>query len=123
MDMEHCYNLLHLNATFLYGLYNSNELTFKKLLAVANDSQLKTVIGILHFIAVGEIPSQISKDKNVTVQYGNYLKKEFQSCSKIKVLLNSERIIKLKKVTKLGHLFHNLFFYLFNVKGQLEKPI
>ena len=121
--MEHCYNLLHLNATFLFGLYNNNELTFKKLLAVANDSQLKTVIGILHFIAVGEIPSQISKDKNVTVQYGNYLKKEFQSCSKIRVLLNSERIIKLKKVTKLGHLFHNLFFYLFNVKRQLEKPI
>ena len=101
--MEHCYNLLHLNATFLFGLYNSNELTFKKLLAVANDSQLKTVIGILHFIAVGEIPSQISKDKNVTVQYGNYLKKEFQSSSKIRVLLNSERIIKLKKVTKAPH--------------------
>ena len=95
--MEHCYNLLHLNATFLFGQYNSNELTFKRLLAVANDSQLKTVIGILHFIAVGKIPSQISKDKNVTVQYGNYLKKEFQSCSKIRVLLNSERIIKSAK--------------------------
>ena len=44
MDIEKCYNLLHLNSTFLGGLYTSNELSFKKLLAAANDSQIKTLL-------------------------------------------------------------------------------
>ena len=44
MDIEKCYNLLHLNSNFLAGLYSSNDLSIKKLLAAAKDSQIKTLL-------------------------------------------------------------------------------
>ena len=44
MDIEKCYNLLHLNSRFLEELYSSNELSYKKILSAANDSQIKTLL-------------------------------------------------------------------------------
>jgi hypothetical protein len=77
----------------------------------------------LHFISTKVIPAKISHDKNETQKFGSYLTKEFGTKAKVNELINSNRTIRLKKISKLGHYFPNLLFYLFNRKNPIEKPI
>ena len=48
MKEEYCFNLVHLHSAFLTRLYKSNDLSGKKILSVANDEELKTLIGVTY---------------------------------------------------------------------------
>ena len=48
MNEESCHNLVHLNSAFLNRLYESNDISVKKILSVGNDVELKTLIGVTY---------------------------------------------------------------------------
>ena len=48
MKEEYYYNLVHRHSAFLTRIYESNDLSVKKILSVANDEELKTLIGVTY---------------------------------------------------------------------------
>jgi len=102
------------NKRFFAELYQSNRLVSKKLLGGASEWQLKTLIKLLHMLAVGEVP--IAYEKYEKVHFSRkckYLSNTFGSLNKISLLLSAQRIEKLDALYKLCnvycHLLHSLF--------------
>lgn len=47
MKEEYCHKLVHQHSAFLTRIYKSNDLSVKKILSVAKDEELKTLIAVL----------------------------------------------------------------------------
>lgn len=48
MKEEYCYKLVHQHSAFLTRIYKSNDLSVKKILSVAKDEELKTLIAVTY---------------------------------------------------------------------------
>lgn len=102
---------------FLANLYASNRYTARKLLIAASDSQLKLLLYLLHFIAIGEIPltrenfNSISKGRKAS-----FLFKNFADKTKTKTLLKSDRTKKLHQLFQLSSAFKHLLTRVFKLK-------
>jgi len=101
---EQMKSLLIRDKAFLKSLYDGpNPLKNKRILNSSNDCQIDTLIKYLHFVANGIIKikkenfDQIKEDGKLKL-----IKTSVESSTKLKKLLKSERLLKLKFLNKLS---------------------
>jgi hypothetical protein len=100
---------------FLRTLYDgTNPLKNRRLLNIANDSQLNTLIRYLHFVSTGQI--KIKKENFEKLENENKLKiiKKLEKKSHLTKLLQNDRKAKLNFLNKLCTIFGPLLYILFN---------
>ena len=96
---------------FLGSLYKSNSLTAKKILNRGNDFEIRTLIHVLHCLAVGEI--KIRREDAEKLNFSRkvkYLHKTFATKSKVTSMLKSPRSEQLDAAEKLSSCYPHLFF-------------
>ena len=101
---------------FLKTLYEGeNKVKNNRILSVANDSKLDTLIVLLHFITNGDIKI---KKENFEVMRDhkklNVLRRHVEKKSSVNVLLQSERIDKLKFLKQFSAIYSSILYCLFN---------
>ena len=101
---------------FLKSLYEGeNRLKNNRILSVASDTKLDTLIRLLHFIANGEI--KIKKENFDVINEHrklNVLKRHVEKKSTLRRLLKSERADKLKFLRQLSLIYSSILYCLFN---------
>ena len=102
--------------SFLRELYEGQDRSRNnKLLNVASDSKLNTLLRFLHFLANGEIKiKKANFDIIVAQRKLTFIKKNVEKKAAITRLLKSERQEKLKFLKQLSAIFSPLLHCLFN---------
>jgi hypothetical protein len=116
MSHEQMRNLLLRDKVFLRTLYNSdNNLSAKRVLNGANDSQLNTLLKYLHFLANGEIKIKKSNFEIIESHKKLHLiKQQVESKKALRTILNKERPEKLQFLNKLSQIYNAILYSLFN---------
>ena len=110
------------NKSFLAELYESNNLSARKILSRASDSQIKLLIYILHFICVGEIPLSAEAFESLSkAKKSRFINTKFKEKAKVKRLLQVERKKQLEELSKLSSLLGPLLTRLFKKKEQEQS--
>jgi hypothetical protein len=98
---------------FLKSIYESQN--SRKLLQTAEDSELKTLILFLHFLANGEIHLKKENfDKLNEFKKLSILRKSVEKKTRVLNLLKSSRVVKITFLLKLLKVFPFLLYPLFN---------
>jgi len=115
MDTARFKTLLVRDRTWLESLYAATSTPQRKqLLVTASDKKLDTLIRFLHLLCNGEIKMHKKNFDALQKRHISYFKKVFEKKSAYKRLLNSERIDKLKGLSKLLNVLPFLLYTLFN---------
>jgi len=115
MNQERFRQLLLRDKEWLRDIYQSDSTSkVKRFLNFASDSKIDTLIRFIHFLSNGVI--KISKENFDAIGKANlnFIKRTFESKKAVKLLLNSERNVKLFKLNKLAPVLKFLLFTLFN---------
>ena len=101
---------------FLKSLYEGeNRLKNNKILNVASDTKLNTLIRLLHFISNGEI--KILKENFEVIRDArklNILKRHVEKKSTLIRLLKGERVDKLKFLKQFSSVYSSILYIFFN---------
>ena len=117
IEISKCRDLMIIHKQFLANLYGSNPFTARKLLLSASDSQLKLLLYLLHFIAIGEIPiDQEGFDSISKARKSRIIFKHFADKTNTKRLIKAERQSQLEHLLKLSSVYKYLLTRLFHLK-------
>jgi hypothetical protein len=115
MNKDRMKSLLVRDKVFLRELYQGQDfIKKKKLLNVANDSELNTLIWFLHYLSTGEIRMKKSHFDHLDSRKISLIKKRVESKHNLNILINENRRIKLLFLNKLAAHFPFLLYPLFN---------
>jgi len=107
--------VLERDKVFLEELYSSQSApNTKRLLNNASDRKLDTIIRLLHFISTGSIKIKREHFDEMPKRCVNLMRKSFEKKTAVRALLKSERLPKLKMLSKLATVFPQLLYPLFN---------
>jgi hypothetical protein len=115
-DKNYVKTLLVRDKIFLRTLYTSDNLVkSRRILTIADDTQLDTLLHYLHFLANGLI--KIKKHNFDVLENARkitYIKNKLETKSKFLKLLTQPRKNKLQFLTKLCPVMGNILYALFN---------
>lgn len=108
-------NVLVRDKLFLKSLYEGDTQKNKKILSVANDTELDTLLKYLHFLSNGEI--DITKENFEKIQATKklqILRKKVEKKIQVLRVIKSARSEKLKFLNIFQHIYPFLLYSLFN---------
>lgn len=112
MDLPYLRHVLLEHKLFLHKLFKQTNVI--KSLNHASDSQLDTLLKLLHLISQGQIPLN-SKHQDILVRSKREKKlSQFESRDFLRKKLKSDRAEKLKVLKQFAKLFSILLYHLFN---------
>lgn len=101
MNQVRMKSLLIRDKEFLKTLFESQSIAHcKNILSFASDSKLNTLIHFLHFVANGNIKIKKEHFDAMSQKHLKVIRKEIESKSALKKLINSERREKLEVLLK-----------------------
>ena len=116
MNKETLRSYLVRDKGFLKSLYEGeSKMKNNRILTVACDTKLNTLIRLLHYISNGEI--KIKRENFETIRDHrklNVLKRHVEKKSNLQRLLKSERVAKLKFLKNFSAIYSSILYCLFN---------
>lgn len=113
-DKDQVRKSMLLQKSYFHDLFSSNSLTCGTILASGSILNLNTLIKVLHFITIGEIPlSNQAIERLTKSRKAHFLHKKFKQKKLVRNLLNSNRQEKISVLVKVQKFLPDLLESLF----------
>lgn len=116
-DKDQVRKSMLLQKSYFHDLFSSNSLTCGTILASGSILNLNTLIKVLHFITIGEIPlSNQAIERLTKSRKAHFLHKKFKQKKLVRNLLNSNRQEKISVLVKVQKFLPDLLERLVSLK-------
>lgn len=117
MNVQNVKSLMLRDKQFLKELYSGpNPLKNKRVLKSASDTELVTLVKVLHYIVIGQIKILKEHFENLKAKKKlKLLRNKFEKKNDLKIFLSSSRENKINILIQLSSLYPDLLYCLFNL--------